>query len=589
MKRKLINFEAFKNLEDNSLSKASLELDEASSIVGKALGVDVELHCFGDSTVIYEASNGAFIHADYKVDKNYITLENIQELVIDEASETVKAKETLSEMLEAVVKGNTEQADDLFNSYISMPRMKSEARKYKVSRSAPTHRSKLRGRPQNRSVVAKRIRARLKTLRRQSPSQKRMNAIIRHRIAKSLPKRARARVIGRYVNEQSLLTFADISENVLNYIDFKTFGPTLSESSVDHDENGNVINLRIPTSHARNEAKLLSFNVKTLDSKVKVLRDKAKKLNEDTEFCKAIAYLKRQNALVDNDALVEALEDITTKYPQLIYLTQDELTGKIKDALKTVGATNWDDNSCNFMSEGLLRTAFNFYPEKIEQISNLAKAPKLEGDNAYEQFQGIVEKFYSSVDETLASESQVFQDLFDALKEVHKWAREEGNREIYAETHKFMNELDQVLNGEKSPEMSLAEAAALWLQTFVETNLETGEWEVAEPHVSVNGDHPVTSAYANKSYTPDKDFSGNYDSENNDDLESHGFGNMDGTQDNPYLPKAGDFKVKGEKDVDSDDPLGSMQSDDTWPNLKNPYLPKLSTAWNPKKDNVLEK
>ena len=40
MKRKLISFEAFKNLEENSLTRAENELVQAEDVLGKALGID---------------------------------------------------------------------------------------------------------------------------------------------------------------------------------------------------------------------------------------------------------------------------------------------------------------------------------------------------------------------------------------------------------------------------------------------------------------------------------------------------------------------------------------------------------------------
>jgi hypothetical protein len=40
------------------------------------------------------------------------------------------------------------------------------------------------------------------------------------------------------------------------------------------------------------------------------------------------------------------------------------------------------------------------------------------------------------------------------------------------------------------------------------------------------------------------------------------------------VPKAGDFKIHGEKTIDSDsDILGQDNGPDTWNKLKNPYIP----------------
>ena len=57
MKRKLISFEAFKNLEEGSLTRSEQELINAEDVLGKTLGVDVELHCYGESDVTYKSNN----------------------------------------------------------------------------------------------------------------------------------------------------------------------------------------------------------------------------------------------------------------------------------------------------------------------------------------------------------------------------------------------------------------------------------------------------------------------------------------------------------------------------------------------------
>jgi hypothetical protein len=42
---------------------------------------------------------------------------------------------------------------------------------------------------------------------------------------------------------------------------------------------------------------------------------------------------------------------------------------------------------------------------------------------------------------------------------------------------------------------------------------------------------------------------------------------------NPYAPKAGEFKIHGEKSIDDDKEYTKYSGADVFPSLKNPYLP----------------
>ena len=59
-----------------------------------------------------------------------------------------------------------------------------------------------------------------------------------------------------------------------------------------------------------------------------------KTVAEDIDFCKAVAELKRHNALSDNDSLVEAIESIVGRWPNVLFLTRQELATSIKEALE---------------------------------------------------------------------------------------------------------------------------------------------------------------------------------------------------------------------------------------------------------------
>ena len=102
----------------------------------------------------------------------------------------------------------------------------------------------------------------------------------------------------------------------------------MKETSVKSDNKGNVVSVKVPNYKLRNEAKVLSFDWDCCPSDVHVLRSKGKTLHENVDFCKAVGDLKRQNNLSDNEGLEESLETIVSTWPEVLYLTQEELSGE---------------------------------------------------------------------------------------------------------------------------------------------------------------------------------------------------------------------------------------------------------------------
>ncbi len=135
----------------------------------------------------------------------------------------------------------------------------------------------------------------------------------------------------------------------------------------------------------------------------------------------------------------------------------------------------------------------------------------------------------------------------------------------------------------------MASDVAQWLHHYAEGNLEGGEWQVSNsPHQTINGDHPAMSEKARKGYSPASDFGADKETWQNRATEkaftgqqwtSAGGNEVFPGLDNPYVPKASDYTMNGEKGVDKDwkSGEGSWQSSDTWPNLTNPYVPKAET------------
>jgi hypothetical protein len=329
---------------------------------------------------------------------------------------------------------------------------------------------------------------------------------------------------------------------------------------------------------------------------MKALRTEAKDLNDDEDFCKALAELKRNNAMSDNDALEETLEGIVTKWPSVLYLTQDELAQKISGALESVGSTNFDDHTCNFMSEGILRSAHNAYSDRVARIEKLSGSENNdeESEDSYIDFQETIKEFYPTLDEDIDNNLKVFEAVYQAIGDVYRQA--EGSRDDALKEGALVHLelLANVLNQDIQADLNIAESASEWLYLLIEANLDNVDF-YAEPHVSGGvmddsgeSDHPAVGAAADKAYSPARDFAG--DDKNRwtvSDEEGKSLGDVEGTtKKNPYI-FWDDAKTKREVADEGAAELGDMGSsmgnpsyaqaekagdEATWPPKQNPFL-----------------
>lgn len=596
MRRKLIKQDAFDRITNESVTTAERELVEAEPILAKALGRDhLSLRSFTESTVLYETRERSYVHAGYDIKNNQITFNNIEELVIDESSRKLKQREILGEMIDQILtaedsNNNSARAEELFKNYLSLVRW-DEAKggfPFKKGKHKDNDKEEKGGFP-----FGKKGKHKDKEEKGGFPFGKKGKKDHKDEGKKSFFF-GKAKKAGKEIAE-SYIT----AHNVLDYCDFMRVGPTLAESVAKTDEKGNVTDLRIPTIRERAESKLQRTDWRVLNSKVAEGRRAVAALSENQNFVKAMAHLKRQNAFSDMAALEEALDHTIKVFPQVLYATQDELAQVIGETLQTAGVSNYDDETCEFMAEGVLRRACEAYQEKVGQILHLASAPLPPRDvDTYRYFQHVTEQFYPALDEKFGLERQAFADLYQALGSVYKKADRQGDNALKSEAASYINEIAAMLNGELKPDLAAVEEAADWLATIIETNLDMGKWNVSNtPHLTVTGDHPDMAKKAAHSYTPSRDFEPNWgdvapaigqdsmdykSGKNARTMRNDSWGQAGDKSDifpklsNPYVPKPfGDYTMKGAEGVDKHNTdWGMWKDDNTWPNLQNPYVPK---------------
>lgn len=575
MKRKLISFDAFKKIEENSLTNTQQELTKAEEVLARTLGIDeLKLYSFGESDVTYQSADGNFIHAVYTIDNNSVILENIEVLVIDEESERIAARQILSNMVDNILENKTADADKLFETYFNTPSVRRSIVSEGLKIGKP---SALKGKKQSAALVAKRTAARNRTLSLMNPIARKEKLGKKHKPFKLFAKK---------MADKKMKECAVVAENVLGYIDFRAFGPTLNESAVRTDNQGNVTAVRIPTEAKRNEAKVLSLGYKTMDTELKVLRGKMKKINEDQVFVKAMADLKRYNNISDHKALEETLEAIVARFPDLLCLGEAELAQQIAVALESANVTNYDDATCGFMAEAILRTAHQAYTDRVRKIGVLGGAKEdvtaecKTCADAYKSFATVAESLFAQADESEENELRIFADLYKALNEVHRAAVEANDEATRIEVADFMKECAAIVNRQTAVNMELAESIADYLSTIIES--DENDWH-AGVEVNPLGDNSMTKWNAKQAAVASNN-TGDWkspapvsDGKSYDGAIEDGLGNLASNDTwpevkNPYLLPSMMPKMK-EKNVADEDGLGSTDGN-TWPNLDNPMALK---------------
>lgn len=607
MKKKLVQYNEFKEMESNSLTSAQRELVAAEDILSNVLETSVSLYCFSENDVIYEAIDGDYVRAQYKINDGKINLENLENIVVDEDSLKKESQSILSDMVDSLLEGNEEKAKNHFDSYISSPTISKvfeEAATMTVGKGIGKV-SKLKGKKQSPRTVMLRAKAKkINTKWKEThPGLAKQIKTQSDRMSKKLGRLKtgkgghQRRVYTRYnLGKKKMVEWVDLCHNALEYVDFHNCGPVLHETQASYNDDGSLTAISIPTTHRRNESKWAQSSWKAVNGTMKALRTEAQDLSNDEDFCKALAELKRSNAMSDNDALEETLEGIVTKWPSVLYLTQDELAQKISVALESVGSTNFDDHACVFMSEGILRSAHNAYSDRVTRIEKLSGSENNdeESEDSYIDFQETIKEFYPTLDEDIDNNLRVFEAVYQAIGDVYRQAEESRDDALKEGALEHLELLANVLNQDIQADLNIVESASEWLYLLIEANLDNVDF-YSEPHVSggVMGDsgesdHPAVSDAADKAYAPSRDFAG--DDKNRWKMtgeEGKSLGDVEGTtKKNPYI-FWDDAKTKIEVGDAGAEELGDMKSsmgnpsyaqaekagdEANWPPTKNPFL-----------------
>lgn len=578
MKKKLINFDVFKQIENSSITKAEKELTEASEMLAKVLGKErLDLHCINENSVTFLNQDGNLVHANYSMDGDKILLEDIQELVLDQDSVKNTTKNILEGMVDAILDEKNEEASAKFSEYFSVPLLRASLREGVVLEG-----KKGKVPPQLAAFLKKKKGAKAEDGEKEGSekgkesSKENLKNLLKHG-------KDRRKKVAEKMHEAKVNALKVLADNVLEFVDYQENGNAYQSFKVQKDKQGNVTSVQVPTAQVRNEGKVVAMHHKKGGKKVKEGRKGALECTKmESNWIRAVNDLKRFNALSENEALQNCFENVAAAWPDLLFLTKDELAARINETLETSGASNYDSDTCEFLADGILRTAHKAFSENVCKIYEAAGKNPVVDD--YSDFINLSEKVLPMLDAQEGKFMQVFSDLYRGLTEVYRAAQQSGDSATSAETASLLADVEEILSKKQPASMRVALESALYLQTLAESSEMDGEtWHVAKPHESLTGDHPAIHKLAGVNGSPGA-HPGPFKSSPVSDGKSvttsveDYYTSMKGADvfpnvSNPYAPKAGEFKIKGEKTVEEEKEYTSMSGADVLPNLKNPYIP----------------
>ena len=590
MKRKFIDYDSFEKMKSESLTTVHEELVAAGGLLAETLGLGgLNLDSYGTSLVLFESDEGDFVKADYKIGDGYVQFDNVEQVVLNEAAENEKAREIVSNMIDSLIESDEVSAGERLAEWFSMPRNRRILSE------------NVKGRKQPAWLVNLRAKKKMMNSKKRTPAERKNRKMSRSKVKVGSNERRRPvrktkdgvqKIVGwtkaakTGVDKKHMKEWHMLAENVLDFVNYNMNGPELDSCKV--LRNGDdVVAVKVPTMRLRNEAKVLRFDWKTMNTDVVVKRNAGKRLAEDAEFAAAVTELKRLNALSDK-SFEESVEKAASKFPSVIYLTEGELAGIVKQILEEK-TSNFDDETCVFLSEALLRTVHDNYVDTVAKVVKLAGASiNEEAADKYAEFKNIAESLYERLDEQSELEMQAFVDVYEALRQIHETAKKETNHEVADMASEHLDLLLPIVTGKADVDFDVLGEAAEWLYDIVEASAPES-WRVHEPVVKADGEHPELAKKGRHSQSP-SDMQGDTPEQHHvsdgkevqgaaaKELAGDGWSNIGGegvypSLDNPYVPKADVPKIVGEKDVDSDsDQLAHWGDNDTWPNLQNPYV-----------------
>lgn len=374
------------------------ELKAAEEQLAERLGLEkLSLHSFNETTAIYEAPNGHYVRAGYKINRNKgeVFFAEFADLRVNNQSLQRENREDLSKLVGSLLDEDTSTAEQVLQKYLERRRVIKEATEDVLV----TPKEDIPQGPGEEEIRASNIR----------------------------------QAVQEALGTAALFEMESVVGGAAKKvgIDFNTMKNAAQQASKEYGSEP-VQQITLKTIDTQAQSRLATDRQEKMVEEVVTARRSITPLREKEAFAEATKKVKTLNATGELDQIGEAMSELVTSAPELLYLTIDELAEEVRGVLEAADAKNWDDQLCLDIAEGAQKLAAGVYTKKAARISEAA-AVLWEGDEEvsddnWEAYKEVTHRLFNRIVEGEKSLQRSAQEVTEIIERVVPILQDEGYR-----------------------------------------------------------------------------------------------------------------------------------------------------------------
>ena len=386
----MIGIKSLAELCNKDLANVREELKECSDILSKKLGCPTAFFAADQKSAVYLVPEG-FVVADYSMDEDDITLENIK---FHTSLGAEDRRERISNMIESCLTQNEDKAKDILSELVSETIRIVHAQREVSSRM---------------SDVEKYLKETAEAVPESSNSVfiPKSNGFNRENfpIVESLES------INDRINEL-------IKENAEEEED-------MVEASYVSGRGGKIHRVKINRKARRLMKKLSRKNRSRLIRQLRKARKSLRKKMRSSSFRKKIARVRHMNDACDPEGIRECIKEIVRNWPEIGLVTTNEMETLVDEALRLEGVENPEQDVVEETAEALVRLARHYFPEAKRDIVQAALAylppsADMPGADLDEAIESVAYQLYEEMDSRDNDAIEAVNDTLDCIQSLIK-------------------------------------------------------------------------------------------------------------------------------------------------------------------------
>lgn len=470
MRTNVVDFEIFEAMKKRTFDNILSELQEATKHLSSVAGKNLTINSVNDQYVLFnvEENNNLLLKADYHfTDRDTIKFNNFEKIVIDESSKTEQRKSVIRNLLNSLQEDDNFELSSLWNRLRPQYSL-NELAKRKAARSCYSNigggdpacahnadeedqcaKGKVRTKKGDSrgdggfSGPGKPFKGELMDLSAVDDSLEEMvNFLPNYKNIKNYLLES-ARKVAEIVCEENTgvvkVTFKE-SDNKVKFFgkskkkrkledikkdkkfSKKSMEDDLESDDNEEDNNKEVDEVEIDKQDKKDDKKKMSLKSKKFREKVNNSRKKMARKEYDETYINDLVSIKKYTNAQDSGSLQEKFMEMITNYPEIVFVSCDELTEMNKRILKKSGEKNWNEELCYDISLGLRKLAHKTYSDNVYEIAKFAANDDVVGleeevsNDPYQAFEQVSERYFNDIYKKADNQYKSLMDLSEMLQ-----------------------------------------------------------------------------------------------------------------------------------------------------------------------------